>query len=58
MRERYFFMFRTLQNIVTGFFYKQHINMQHQAETWFKLQSHVLKGAKRKINIVNETLAE
>ena len=43
-RESYFFMFRRLQTSIAFFFYKQHF--------------HVFKGLKRKINIVNERLAE
>ena len=41
------------------FFWKKHLNKQHQADIWFKEQQFlVLKGVKRKINIINGSLAE
>ena len=51
-------MFRWLQNNIT-FFCKTHFTKQHQADIWFKKQQFlVLKGVKRKINTINESLAE
>ena len=41
------------------FFCKKHFNKQHQPDIWFKEQQFlVLKGVKRKINIINGSLAE
>ena len=41
------------------FFCKKHFNKQHQPDIWFKEQQFlVLKEVKRKINIVNGSLAE
>ena len=41
------------------FFVKKHFNKQHQPDIWFKEQQFlVLKGVKRKINIINGSLAE
>ena len=40
------------------FFTKKHFNKQHQPDILFKEQFLVLKGVKRKINIINGNLAE
>ena len=43
----------------TYFFCKKHFNKQHQTDIWFKEQQFlVLKGVKRKINILSGSLAE
>ena len=49
----------TLKSTKHYFFCKKHFNKQHQPNIWFKEQQFlVLKGVKRKINIVNGSLAE
>ena len=43
----------------TLYFFKKHFNKQHQADIWFKEQQFlVLEGVKRKINIINGSMAE
>ena len=55
-------MFRGMHNNVTCFLYKQQFYKEHQAEIQLEivgnLKSQVWKGVKRKINIVDERIAE
>ena len=56
--ESYFFMFRTLQNIISCFFCKKDLCKQHRTGIWFgTITVSGIKKVRRKINIFKVTLA-